>query len=87
MTLVDAYLTAAVLISVGLNSVLGWWWADPLSGLVIVYYGSREAHEAWQHASALFKMLCPCRRPAPPPLAHNSVSWKVVRLLVVSSFP
>jgi Co/Zn/Cd efflux system component len=27
-----------------------WWWADPVSGLVIVYYGFREAREAWQHA-------------------------------------
>jgi divalent metal cation (Fe/Co/Zn/Cd) transporter len=51
VTLVDAYLAAAVLVGVGLNSALGWWWADPVSGLVIVYYGLREAHEAWQHAS------------------------------------
>ena len=43
-------LAAAVLVGVGLNSVFGWWWADPLSGLVIVYYGLREAREAWQHA-------------------------------------
>ncbi len=50
VTLVDAYLAAAVLAGVGLNSALGWWWADPVSGLVIVYYGFREAREAWQHA-------------------------------------
>jgi divalent metal cation (Fe/Co/Zn/Cd) transporter len=50
VTLVDAYLAAAVLVGVGLNSAFGWWWADPVSGLVIVYYGFREAREAWQHA-------------------------------------
>ena len=54
VTLVDAYLAAAVLIGVGLNSTLGWWWADPVSGLVIVYYGFREAREAWQHADQRF---------------------------------
>jgi len=54
VTLVDAYLAAAVLVGVGLNSALSRWWADPLSGLVIVYYGFREARAAWQHASQRF---------------------------------
>jgi divalent metal cation (Fe/Co/Zn/Cd) transporter len=31
VTLVDAYLAAAVLLGVALNAALGWWWADPLS--------------------------------------------------------
>jgi divalent metal cation (Fe/Co/Zn/Cd) transporter len=53
VTLVDAYLAAAVLVGVGLNAALGWWWADPLSGLVIVYYGFREATEARRHAAEL----------------------------------
>lgn len=51
VTLVDAYLAAAVLAGVALNGWLGWWWADPLAGLVIVYYGVREGREAWAHAS------------------------------------
>jgi divalent metal cation (Fe/Co/Zn/Cd) transporter len=53
VTLVDAYLATAVLVGVGLNATLGWWWADPVSGLVIVYYGLREAIEARRHAAAL----------------------------------
>jgi len=52
VTLIDAALAAAVLLGVGLNSLFGWWWADPLSGLVIVYYGLTEGRAAWQHASA-----------------------------------
>jgi divalent metal cation (Fe/Co/Zn/Cd) transporter len=43
VTLVDACLAAAVLAGLTLNAVLGWWWADPLAGLVIVGYALREA--------------------------------------------
>ena len=46
VTLVDAYLAAAVLLGLVLNSALGWWWADPLAGLVIIFYGLREGREA-----------------------------------------
>ncbi|MGH2909968.1 MAG: cation transporter, partial [Solirubrobacteraceae bacterium] len=46
VTLVDAYLAAAVLVGLTLNAAVGWWWADPLAGLVIVFYGIREGHEA-----------------------------------------
>ena len=51
VTLVDAYLAAAVLIGLILNSLFGWWWADPIAGLVIVYYGFREGWHAWHEAS------------------------------------
>ena len=53
VTLVDAYLATAVLVGVVLNRWVGWWWADPLAGLVIVYYGVREGREAWRHAAEL----------------------------------
>jgi Co/Zn/Cd efflux system component len=43
VTLVDAGLAAAVLVGLTLNSLAGWWWADPVAGLVIVVYAVREA--------------------------------------------
>lgn len=52
VTLIDAALAGAVLIGVGLNALFGWWWADPLAGLVIVYYGLKEGRAAWQHPGA-----------------------------------
>jgi divalent metal cation (Fe/Co/Zn/Cd) transporter len=52
VTLIDAALAAAVLIGVGLNALFGWWWADPLAGLVIVYYGLIEGRAAWKHPAA-----------------------------------
>lgn len=42
VTLVDAYLAAAVFLGLVLNALAGWWWADPLAGFVIVFYGTRE---------------------------------------------
>jgi divalent metal cation (Fe/Co/Zn/Cd) transporter len=46
VTLVDAYLAGAVLLGLLLNALFGWWWADPLAALVIIYYGIREAIHA-----------------------------------------
>jgi divalent metal cation (Fe/Co/Zn/Cd) transporter len=45
VTLIDAYLAAAVLLGLALNALFGWWWANPLAGLVIVYYALREGWE------------------------------------------
>jgi divalent metal cation (Fe/Co/Zn/Cd) transporter len=51
VTLIDATLAASVLIGIGVNGLFGWWWADPLAGLIIVYYGLSEGRAAWIHAS------------------------------------
>jgi divalent metal cation (Fe/Co/Zn/Cd) transporter len=48
VTLIDAALAAAVLVGLVLNAALGWWWADPLAGLVIVYYGLKEGWAAYR---------------------------------------
>jgi divalent metal cation (Fe/Co/Zn/Cd) transporter len=42
VTLVDGLLATAVLIGLVLNAALGWWWADPLAGYVLVFYALRE---------------------------------------------
>jgi divalent metal cation (Fe/Co/Zn/Cd) transporter len=43
VTFIDGLLAVAVLAGLGLNATLGWWWADPLAGYVLVYYAGREA--------------------------------------------
>jgi len=50
VTLVDAYLAGSVLLGLVLNTLFRWWWADPLAGLVIVFYGFREGYHAWREA-------------------------------------
>jgi divalent metal cation (Fe/Co/Zn/Cd) transporter len=50
VTVIDGALAAAVLTGLVLNAALGWWWADPLSAMVILVYGLREARHAWAEA-------------------------------------
>ncbi|MCK8467068.1 cation transporter [Microbacterium sp. KSW4-16] len=47
-TLICTYLSAAVLIGLVVNSLLGWWWADAVAGLVIAAFAVREGIEAWK---------------------------------------
>lgn len=47
-TLICTYLSAAVLLGLVFNSLLGWWWADAVAGLVIAAFAVREGWEAWQ---------------------------------------
>jgi divalent metal cation (Fe/Co/Zn/Cd) transporter len=41
------WLSIAALIGVGLNGLLGWWWADPVAALVIAGLIAYEGREAW----------------------------------------
>lgn len=43
VTFIDGLLAASVLAGLVANAAFGWWWADPLAGFVIVFYGLREA--------------------------------------------
>ena len=52
VTVIDAYLAAAVLAGVALNALFGWWWADPLSGLVVVFYAVTEGIAHWEEGCA-----------------------------------
>jgi len=41
-----AYLSAILLVGLGLNALLGWWWADPVAGLLMVPIIAREGYDA-----------------------------------------
>ncbi len=49
VTMIDGVLATVVLTGLVLNARLGWWWADPLAGYVILYYAVREAREIFAH--------------------------------------
>jgi divalent metal cation (Fe/Co/Zn/Cd) transporter len=45
VTTIDGILAVAVLAGLLLNAALGWWWADPAAGYVLVYYAVREVRD------------------------------------------
>lgn len=47
-TLTCSYLSAALLVGLGLNAILGWWWADGAVGLLIAVVAIHEGLEAWR---------------------------------------
>ena len=44
-TLICAYLSVTLLIGLGLNALLGWWWADPVAALVMLPVILQEGRE------------------------------------------
>jgi divalent metal cation (Fe/Co/Zn/Cd) transporter len=52
VTFIDGILACAVLIGIALDALFGWWWADPLAGLVIVFYAVREAMAIFRPAGS-----------------------------------
>ena len=46
-TLICSYLSVALLLGLGANALFGWWWADPVTALVIVAVLAREGWEAF----------------------------------------
>lgn len=47
-TLLCAYLSAALLLGLALNAILGWAWADSIAALVIAGWAIKEGIEAWR---------------------------------------
>lgn len=50
-TMLCAYLSAGLLVGLGLNALLGWWWADPITALGIAAVALKEGRDAWQGES------------------------------------
>jgi divalent metal cation (Fe/Co/Zn/Cd) transporter len=49
ITMIDGVLATAVLLGLVLNALLGWWWADPLAGYVLLYHAIKEARASFAH--------------------------------------
>ncbi len=47
-TLLCTYLSAVLLVGLGLNALFGWSWADPAAALVIAAVAVKEGREAWR---------------------------------------
>ncbi|MAT62023.1 MAG: hypothetical protein CMH41_10340 [Micrococcales bacterium] len=47
-TFVCSYLSLSLLMGLGLNAWLGWWWADPIAALTIAALAGWEGYRTWQ---------------------------------------
>lgn len=62
-TYVCAYLSAAVLAGVALNTMFGWWWADPVAALALILFLSTRHGRVFSERSSYRKIVV-CWRPA-----------------------
>jgi divalent metal cation (Fe/Co/Zn/Cd) transporter len=46
--LLCAYMSAGLLVGLGANALLGWWWADPVTAFAIAGVALYEGREAWR---------------------------------------
>ena len=62
-----AYLSALLLVGLGLNALFGWWWADPVSALAMVPIIANEAFRALrgEECSDCHLDLGECQAPGP----------------------
>lgn len=47
-TLLCTYLSAVLLVGLGVNALFGWAWADPIAAMIIALVAAREGVEAWR---------------------------------------
>ena len=53
VTFLDGVLSVSTLTGLALNATVGWWWADPVAGLLVAIAAVNEARESWHEASEL----------------------------------
>jgi len=46
--MICGYLSIALLVGLGANALLGWWWADPVAALAIAAVALKEGRESWR---------------------------------------
>jgi divalent metal cation (Fe/Co/Zn/Cd) transporter len=50
-SVVCIYMAFAALVGLALNGLFGWWWADPIAGLALIWWIRSEAKEALEAAT------------------------------------
>ena len=53
VTFLDGVLSTTTLAGLALNAYAGWWWADPVAGLLVGLAALNEARETWREARHL----------------------------------
>lgn len=47
-TMLCTYLSGVVLLGLAANTLVGWWWMDPIAGLAVAWLAVREGRDAWE---------------------------------------
>ncbi|MGB9357176.1 MAG: cation transporter [Acidimicrobiia bacterium] len=55
MSIIDAALAVGVLLGLAANTLLGWWWADPIAALLVAVAALREGLENLDEAGELLE--------------------------------
>lgn len=53
VTFLDGILSTRTLAGLALNAYAGWWWADPLAGLLVGLAALNEAPDTWREARGI----------------------------------
>jgi divalent metal cation (Fe/Co/Zn/Cd) transporter len=53
ITFLDGVLSVTTLVGLALNAWVGWWWADPIAGIIVALAALNEAKETWEEAGEL----------------------------------
>lgn len=53
VTFLDGVLSTTTLAGLALNAYAGWWWADPVAGLLVALAAMSEARTTWREADSL----------------------------------
>ena len=65
-TLLCTYLSAVLLVGLGLNSLFGWGWSDPVAALVIAVVAIKEGRQAWRGDGCCSPAAALADQPRPP---------------------
>jgi len=49
-TWLSNYLSISLLLGLGANALLGWWWADPIAALIVAGFAAQSGVAFWQEA-------------------------------------
>jgi divalent metal cation (Fe/Co/Zn/Cd) transporter len=66
-----AYLSAILLGGLGLNALLGWWWADPVAGIIMVPIIAKEGLHALRGETCACHDTCSAGIPDPCCCEHQ----------------
>jgi divalent metal cation (Fe/Co/Zn/Cd) transporter len=58
-----SYLSAVVLVGLAANAWLGWWWMDPIAGLVVAGLAIKEGRDAWISGDLCCEVDVPALQP------------------------